>query len=219
MSDPTRYLIWVEFEGPELNLMELAPDDELRPEWLRYELAENSLDFILGIEGIDEEDRMKWLLQEGIAPGQPFLLEVIQPTYSYGYYGDCDVEYDYDIVKVQPWTPEAVARAFERVLRQWRSAVLRNEIDQLKSKLKWSTSAIRIRRNIFNDRKTVHRTVTVSCGNDHLFEIRSAGPSHGHEQVATWDQLREQAQLRARSLIPDLDLKKFKEAFDGSPIF
>jgi len=61
---------------------------------------------------------LRWALEEGIAPGQPFLVCIKEPRYTRDYYGEYDVEYDVDIVRVMPRTPTQALRAWSRVLEK-----------------------------------------------------------------------------------------------------
>lgn len=86
------------------------------PEWLGLERENLGWDDILGV-GYSDNKMLKWGLEEGIAPGQPFLVELPHPHYSKSW-TDCGYEYDVDfapeIVRVRPMSARAVARAWER---------------------------------------------------------------------------------------------------------
>ena len=93
-----------------------------------YELEQMGWDFILDTEWSTEESGEGWIfstrcltfaLQEGIAPGQPFLVHAQKPVYSKswtdcGYEYDCDV--DVDIARVEPWPAARVLRSWEKLL-------------------------------------------------------------------------------------------------------
>jgi len=77
-----------------------------------------------------------WAIQNGIAPGQPFCIRFGKPNYyqcgGYEYPSEWDVEYDWEIMYVEPWEPERVRKAWEEVLlvnQKWRveSALQRRE--------------------------------------------------------------------------------------------
>jgi len=87
-----------------------------RPEWLQYELENIGWDDILGI-GYSDDKMPRWGLEEGIAPGQPFLVELPHPHYysSQTENGtEHDVDFDPDIIRIRPMVPRAVASAWER---------------------------------------------------------------------------------------------------------
>lgn len=99
------------------------------PEWLVYERENQGWDDILGISYTDDK-MLRWGLENGIAPGQLFLVELPHPRYS-KHWTDCGYEYDVDyapsIVRVRPMKPSCAARAFEREWsriaegREWRA--------------------------------------------------------------------------------------------------
>lgn len=98
-----------------------------RPEWFLQE-DDTSLDTILSPEGTYanygghefRDQWIRWALQEGLAPGQPFLVRIGQPHYSKDYYGECDVEWDVEVVRAMPRTPKQAVRAWDAILRSVR---------------------------------------------------------------------------------------------------
>lgn len=59
----------------------------------------------------------RWALHRGIAPGQPFLVRLVEPRWSADYWGEWDCHYDGGLVAVEPWPLERVARQWERYLK------------------------------------------------------------------------------------------------------
>jgi hypothetical protein len=94
------------------------------PEWLDQELSNDGWN---GIFGFDSWQRVssawsyltEWALGEGIAPDQPFCIRLYPPRYVRcgGY--DCeewDVEWDWEVVKVAPWSQKRAADAWLKLL-------------------------------------------------------------------------------------------------------
>lgn len=98
------------------------------PEWLLHE-DDTSLDTVMSpewthtkFEGHDFPDKwLKWALHHGISPGQPFLVRIGKPHYSYSYWdNECDVEWDVEVVRVMPKTLASARRSWERILARIR---------------------------------------------------------------------------------------------------
>ena len=68
----------------------------------------------------DHGSTWTWLLQNGIAPHQPFLMRFGEPEWTKCGYEEpeWDVEYDVELVRVIPWKPESAARRWERANRE-----------------------------------------------------------------------------------------------------
>lgn len=59
-----------------------------------------------------------WAIENGLAPGQPFLMRFGEPEYTGGgYYEPYDVEYDSELIRVIPWETERAAAAWEEFLK------------------------------------------------------------------------------------------------------
>ena len=94
------------------------------PEWMAHE-DDLSLYYLMGPPHLSvTHDRhsfietwIRWALEEGLAPGQPFLVRISQPHYSRSYEGEYDVDWDVDIVRVMPRTPQQALRAWDRTLK------------------------------------------------------------------------------------------------------
>src|SRR6185436_16404354 len=61
---------------------------------------------------------LRWGLENGIAPGQPFLVRIGKPHYSTDYYGEVDCEWDVEVVRVMPSTPARALRSLARVMKR-----------------------------------------------------------------------------------------------------
>ena len=62
-----------------------------------------------------------WMLQNGIAPWQAFLIRFGEPEYSGGSYwepSDIDVDFEVELVRVMPWKPESVVRRWGKFFRE-----------------------------------------------------------------------------------------------------
>lgn len=119
-----------------LELVEVAADESLGqlPEWLDYDVGEMGWDYILDSRHCSSapdqygnrwsEGRMVWCLEEGIAPGQPFLVELPRPYHSVSHTQDgteYDTEYEPSIIAVFPWKPARVAKVWARELKEEKS--------------------------------------------------------------------------------------------------
>ena len=63
---------------------------------------------------------MTWLMQHGIAPGQPFLMRFGEPEYTGGGYwepNEVDVSYESELVRVIPWSTEKAWKAWDDFVR------------------------------------------------------------------------------------------------------
>jgi len=83
-------------------------DDQDIPGWLDYEMGEIGIDYMLDI-GVDHE---RWALREGVAPGQPFLIRIEPPRYYQDYWGECDVEYEWELLDKKPYTDAMALEAW-----------------------------------------------------------------------------------------------------------
>lgn len=93
---------------------ELDTLEEYERDWLEYELEAIGFDWLL-MQTHRVEDMASWLLECGIAPGQPFLVHFDPPTYTKTW-TDCGYEYDsiidYDIVSIVPMAVDVVVNAW-----------------------------------------------------------------------------------------------------------
>lgn len=112
--------VWLVLDRRTLELVEADSlgkpmDVGAPPEWLTYELEQDGWDNLVDYP-YREAERVGWALARGIAPGQPFLVEVDPPVHS-KHWTDCGYEYDTDysseLVRVTPLPPEDVARRWE----------------------------------------------------------------------------------------------------------
>lgn len=122
---PTRVRVWLRVDPVfDLDFMEevVRFDVGKRPDWLDAEIADHGMTWedFLGVDGLIgwPHAQLTWLLTQGIAPGQAFLVEMSKPLYyRCGEYDmETDVEYDANVIQIERW-PAA------RVLKAWRSNV------------------------------------------------------------------------------------------------
>jgi hypothetical protein len=127
--------VWLVLDADNDLSVEAAGEDEIgeRPEWLTCELANLGWADIADIEhftytskDVDgnewNEGQMLWALQNGIAPGQAFLVEMDHPNYTKDYnyeYGtyEYDVEFSSAVIRVEKWTEKQVLNAWEQELK------------------------------------------------------------------------------------------------------
>lgn len=121
---PDQIYLWVKFR---VDCIDLEPEScavesmgRLEPIF-EYEMDNGGVEGLLYYLAPHGDRRwMKWALEHGIAPGQPFLIWVGKPHH-YSTWTDCGTEYDTDIdvgvVRVLPNTPRRAARSWERALK------------------------------------------------------------------------------------------------------
>jgi len=105
---------WLILDPEDLGI-QFASEDEDVPGWLDYELGEIGWD-ILGLGCYDAET---WALKEGIAPGQPFQVRIDPPHYHQDYWGEWDVDYEWDIIDKAPFTNDMTLAAWLAWFRDW----------------------------------------------------------------------------------------------------
>lgn len=112
-----RVWFYLDEHGLELERLNSAGD---MPEWLDNELVDTCWDEILGVSW-EEGERAAWAIEDGIAPGQPFLVEIRPPHYTQDREGDWDVEYNTDLIRVDPMPSMEAAERWETWLKTWSS--------------------------------------------------------------------------------------------------
>lgn len=136
---------------------ECPPSPE--PEWFEWEVSNGGIETFIGPawKHPDDGDLMApatwaaWALEEGIAPEQPFLLRIGIPRYSRDYYGECDVDYEYNIERTLPLSSQ---EAFERwtkffnEVRDDRAALLKQRA-KLKELARTDLDALFLRRDVY----------------------------------------------------------------------
>lgn len=125
--------VWLKPDAQDgLKLVEVDPDESVgpSPDWLDYDVKEIGWDYILDSSycssSPDEygnrwpEGRMRWCLEEGIAPGQPFLVELPRPYHSVSHTQngtEYDTDYEPEIIAIFPWKPSRAAKVWARELK------------------------------------------------------------------------------------------------------
>ena len=113
--------VWLMLDSSDdLSLNECGTDDiGTPPEWYRYERENMGWGDILdiGYQGEQDERALNWAIREGLAPDQPFLVELPHPVYSKSW-TECGYEYDTsyepEIIKKAKWSPKRAAKAWEK---------------------------------------------------------------------------------------------------------
>lgn len=142
----------------------------MMPEWYQYEIDQNGLPGILG----DEVQTPEWMLQMGIAPGQPLLLRIYPPHWykSSWEYDEWDVEWDWDVICVLPLEPAVVLERWSSWLellaqqdREYQEDVA--ELNELRHSDKSRMYLVKS----YRDRGTPKEKVTVSLCTKHTAMI------------------------------------------------
>jgi len=87
----------------------MPKNTNVAPEHLvAWEISQIGLDYIFDVDGSSEQERLaKFLLKEGIAPGQPFRMKLsVHYTPGNGWDTDPETDYDLEILGVEYWEPE-----------------------------------------------------------------------------------------------------------------
>jgi len=85
------------------------------PPWWEW-VNEDLLNYMFtGKASHDTEALVAEFLQMGIAPGQPFLIDMTFMSTCYG--DEYDYEVDWELVAVEPWSAEQVLAAWEEWLK------------------------------------------------------------------------------------------------------
>lgn len=85
--------------------------------WLEFETSVVGLDEVVGFTASfygsdDDRCREAWMLDLGVAPGQRFRLVMMYGSWR-DYWGEYDSEVCWDLIWVEPWTPQQCAEAWE----------------------------------------------------------------------------------------------------------
>lgn len=123
--------VWLKADPQDgLKLTEVDVDEGVGrvPDWYDYDVNELGWDSIIGAYRHSSPDQygntwsegwLIWCLEEGIAPGQPFLVELPRPYHSVSHTQDgteYDTEYEPEIIAVLHWKPSRVLKAWGREL-------------------------------------------------------------------------------------------------------
>lgn len=118
--------VWLEltFHEHELKLSEQAEDIGQMPEWLQREIEDlgerDFWEYYLGIGG-SAAQRLLWMLERGLQPGQPFLVEADTPDYWVTREGEGDSSLEICLAyDPKPQLRESTAKYFEKHVRELR---------------------------------------------------------------------------------------------------
>lgn len=76
------------------------------------------------------ETYLNLALAWGVAPGQPFIIRIKQPEYSYSYYGEADEDFECEPLRCLKWTSQEVAKAwitYSRLFTAYRARFLHKD--------------------------------------------------------------------------------------------
>jgi hypothetical protein len=124
---PDRVQVWLVCDDAnDFEFDEIVVDDEVGEstetedghlDWFAYETSHGEgLDGLLDLIAFDRQERLAWLAEHGIAPGQRFQVEIEKPTYSGpDYWGEYDWSAgDWRIVQIEPWPLRKILRAWTK---------------------------------------------------------------------------------------------------------
>lgn len=118
-----RVQVWVVADPDnELDLERVTPDftvgqSRYSPDghcdWFAYETSEGTIEVMIDMPR-EFDERLNWLAGLGIAPGQPFLLEIPMPKYTFDEWTrEADTIYvNCRVIEIEPWTRAMVADAW-----------------------------------------------------------------------------------------------------------
>lgn len=92
----------------------LLTDDNKIPWWSN---AIDIEDLIGSSRGLYGSSFMNWMLEEGLAPGQPFLIAIPEPDRGC-YYGEYEEEWSFDVVRKMSHALDKAARSWSRCIQR-----------------------------------------------------------------------------------------------------
>lgn len=116
---PTAVQVWLRCDGDDFETAANSDHGE-PPEWFHRDILETGWRYVLdvgtAVGGWPAE--LQWLLEYGLLPGQPFLVQVDEPRwYKTGEYGsEWDCEFDWHFIRAVPRTEAQIARGWDAVL-------------------------------------------------------------------------------------------------------
>ena len=129
--------------GFDLEVEECGTYVNARGEKLDNEIRETGIEYLLGCSHLSRPTgygwdfgigRTQWALETGIAPTQPFLVEIDEPHYyqsgGYEYPAEWDVDIGWEIVHLAPWKPEQILKAWDRWLKEQNATFAKVAEDQ-----------------------------------------------------------------------------------------
>lgn len=95
--------------------------------WLKHYLDEDGWDaFLIDSHIAGLKGRETFLLEHGIAPGQPFKVRARMPIVTRDYWGEYDVDIDLaELLEIAPWSPPRTARAWAKRFKDLNTAWVR----------------------------------------------------------------------------------------------
>lgn len=184
-----------------------------RPEWIDEELGFSGWDFIL--ETYPEDFRPKWALAHGIAPCQPFLVELQPPRYSTDYYGESDVDFEWELIRIEPldtryaalrWDADIRVTALDKIEREARGTALRQKVesDTRYMVIRWDVYGSILDRGVYVEVISLYNENSPYRKNGYRPLVRADSREGNHDQA--WAKLEEQVQRH----LPALSLDKLR---------
>lgn len=106
------------FDDPSPALLECYLNEDLElefeehlPNWLDFEVSEIGINCVF-----DVLDWPTWALNHGLCADQTFYIRVWKPEYHQDYWGEWDVDYQWEFVSAEPETIDKALRAWEKWL-------------------------------------------------------------------------------------------------------
>lgn len=153
-----------------------------------------------------------WAIEQGIAPGQPFLLAIDKPNFHRSYEGEYDVDWFIEVVDVVYWSPQRVLQSWEHDFRRLaRAQYLAFEDRQLELKqLERNTAAMYIQHRYygygaysFEPAKGIDLTIQAEPDFGHFYSCGNGRDDTGDEAKAM-EQLIQSACERNPHLSPEI---------------
>lgn len=175
------------------------PKPAFGPDWIECELSESGFENIFDYNWstVYEEDGHRfhtfwttWALQNGIAPGQKFLVRVDPPnTYRSSYeYDEWDVEWGYDIVWIEPLPTGWVWRRWRSFLDKVKlnRELTKREAASLRRRQRTDISAMKITVSRYPKPNVLQRGVKLSLysTHGHHHDLANAKDDEGKSDLA-----------------------------------
>lgn len=184
------------------------------PEWFTEECSNSGLDMVLRAQWRADtcDDRAVWAVEQGLCPGQPFLVAIDPPHwYRCSYeYEEYDVEWSWELLDRMPRTAERAARAWASfyVRRREICEAQRAEADARRLKSETDLSAMYISTDVYwhgyYDECAPPDGTIIRLRSQHG-ALYIDGRAHGTDRERrAWEDLVRSAVLRLPHLTPEI---------------
>jgi hypothetical protein len=113
-SLPSEEYEW-KFDDPSPAILRCCLDDDLNlhfddeiPNWLDFEMSEVGIECVMDIH-----DWVTWALQNGLCSQQGFTIRMWRPEYHQDYWGECDVDYTWEMLGIEEVDPAESLRFWQ----------------------------------------------------------------------------------------------------------